>query len=290
MAVDIDNNGFVSAGDIYLGYLALDARTAPTGLDLDVTETNTDIIIPFSLTLTNFDDTGATTLLEWGETTLAGFTLQDLLGGALPAQDITGDPLAVVYTGWPDNANNPQDSASGFTDIIDVINDIGANATQELILGLADTSPHGGDDHFLGELDAGLNGSYALLDAASTASFFSLHAGLSVLTNLTGNVTFGPTLDDQASQDTPHGQPTFQNFDILIPNGDGNAVAPGDLKNFLNQTVTVNGTAYDLHGIINNADAALTPTIPEPGTLALLSAGLLGFGAIRRRKDKKQIN
>jgi PEP-CTERM motif len=68
----------------------------------------------------------------------------------------------------------------------------------------------------------------------------------------------------------------------LLENGSLQLLTPANFQ------VTLPGaTAPVALAVSAQSDAVETPAVPEPSTLALLSAGLLGFGMIRRRRTKR---
>ena len=65
IAIDTDNDGNVSVGDIFLGYLVLDNRVDPVGLPLNSDGTPPAIVVPFSTQLAVAGMDGS---LAWGPT------------------------------------------------------------------------------------------------------------------------------------------------------------------------------------------------------------------------------
>ena len=274
VAIDIDGDGFLSQGDVFIGLLALDFRSAPSFLPLDTFGLGDNIYVPFSTQV--ISAAAGSNGLVFGPTTVPGLDIGSLVGG-LPAQTVAGGAVAAVYT---DSAVNAVAPNLANANIIDTIGAIAATGDYQLTAGIAaGANQHGSNDFFLGTLDPLVGGSYALLDAADSDSIFSFAAGFSVLENQSGVVTFNGTPGPVAQGGGL--------FDITVIQGDGSAVPNNDpLQAWLNQSLTAGGVDYNSnHGIFNNADIQLNPVfIPEPATVALIGAGLVGIGATRRNK------
>jgi hypothetical protein len=110
--------------------------------------------------------------------------------------------------------------------------------------------------------------------------------GLSILQNFT-QFDF---LENVQSDNPLAGGPTLHQLAITAGSTSGaHGVTPADFdENFTNvpgfsQCVTAAGAAVPC-GFTDNADFSLFPVaVPEPGTVALLGIGLLGFAGIQRR-------
>lgn len=278
--VDTNGDGFLGVGDMFVGFLSLDNRGAPSFEALN----NDEMVLAFSFDVTSYDlMTGAIT---WGPGTTAGLTLSDLLGTPVTAGAMGAMYTDVGFDVLNENAVGDYNS-DGQVDIFDYMARISGEGRYELIAGL-----NGDDDHFVGAVEVVTGGPLplsVLLTAPQTLSLFSFHGGLTVLDNQAG-VVFLEEVED--CEETPivcllGGNGSFH--DITVTNGDGSsAVGFGQFNHLNNVSVagTTGGTSYAFYGLTDNADVNVLP-VPEPTTVALLGMGLLGAGVSRRAAKRK---
>jgi hypothetical protein len=306
--IDVDGSTSLSTGDVFAGFLRLDDRSAPTAKAL----ADNELYIAFSLQVASITDVGGgTSIIGWAPTVTPGLTLDELLAGSiggsvLPPQGIPGGAMAAAFSDIGSNllAASPGDvNADGQTDFIDYIAHINTTGTLELVAGLGGL-PTQIDDHFIGTISsaspilapAGL-GILNNLTLVGGSVFAGFHSGLSILTNLTG-LGFAEIVPDLVEFLAGAGPVTFHDVGVFTGDLSGGcevAQAPAFFGNSLPQfnplctPITLTGTvaattgvSYEFYGVVDNADVSVAP-IPEPATVALLGAGLLGLGAVRRR-------
>jgi len=269
--IDANGDGLISVGDVFIGVVRID-NFLPAGL-----QANNQVYGIISNQIIGFTPLGLIQAVALGPTTVAGLTLADLTGDA----NNTGAMVAVYDAAAPfsqDLINNP--TGPSMLDMIDLITGEG---TLRLATGIVD--PTAGNDYLTAYVGAGFgvgspNGIFTV--TPTSANFGNYGGGLSVMYN---NTAFS-FLDNVVTVDLATGLHTTQ---LGIANGafrgavgDGNEAIFGSVPG-QTQCSVADGLAPC--GFVTDADFFVSP-VPEPGSLALLGAALLGFAGLRRKAKK----
>lgn len=305
---DVDGDGGVSAGDVFVGYVRLDDNTIPGYGDL-----NNELYGIFSIEVETITPTVEGYQIVYTDTSNdgLGLSLTELMGGDPNA---VGN-LAAIYEDVNQNliSDQPGDvDGDGVLTVFDYIAEI-TNDTLDLIAGIETTSGPN-EDHWVADIT--LTGAVdpianlVLLESATISSglpdtTIDFHAGLGItwadpaggyaedctlnpavsetcFAKLALDVTDGPSLHEGLLENgTISGAADLNN--VLSP-GVGNGFFSG--SSFLAQG---NGTwnGLNFYGLSSNADFGIFPysnRVPEPTTIALMGLGLIGMGATRRRR------
>ena len=267
--VDANSNGILDVGDVFFGFIRID-NFLPKGVN---SNNQTYAVLTNQITAVSATDP---TVFSLGTTTVVGLRLEDLTGNANAA----GGLVAVFDKPAPyatDLINGPPPAA---TSMFDYINFITSGATLQLVGGISAA------DDFLTVDNISLfaagtpTGLIPTVDTSLGVNSFT--GGLSVLYNNTG-FTF---LDAVTTFDPLTGLNKNQ---IGIANGatrgalgEGNEAIWGNAPGYTQCLVGANGQATNAScGFVTDADFFVVP-IPEPGSIALLGASLLGLFGARR--------
>jgi hypothetical protein len=266
---DVDNSGTFNVGDVLVGYVRIENRSAPGALDLG----NTTYAI-FSQQVASINGL----FVNFAPTTAAGLTLSDVTGG-----DATqANAMVALYTSnYAVDLinNNPGDITGGGITLSDYLAFIAAGDL-ELTAGIAG----GEDDFFQAIISLGFiptAAQIATFDTSTSVAFFG--AALSVLTNNT-NFTFA---DDVCTNF--FGTAACSDLTLLsgTVGGAANAGNP-QFKDGSEFGYAQCGTAGGC-GFIDNTDINVHPlAVPEPASMILFGLGLTALGIYGRRRMNRQ--
>jgi hypothetical protein len=281
---DANNSGFFDAGDVLVGYLRIEQRTAPS-----VQDTGNTLYAVFSQQVAGINASG---VVSFAPTTVAGLELSSFAAGA------EANALVALYSGDVGldlTLVNPGDvSGNGTITLLDYLQAITAG-TLELTAGIAAAS----DDQFKALVSTTLPLSTATIAGLSTTSgIASFEAMMSILTN---NTSF--SFADVCSTGffagiggIPAG--TCATLQLVTGNvlGAGNA-ANGEFRDGSEfgafqqcDTDPATGTQNNTPcGFIDNADINVLPvSVPEPASMILFGFGLAALGMYGRHSRNRK--
>ena len=268
--IDVDNSGNVSVGDVLIGFVRIDNKTAPDSFAI-----NNQLYAIFSQQVATVGPVFQT----FAPTTVAGLQLSDIVAGADPngvvAVFSSNAPITNLIT------TSPGDTLQDYFDVIL------AGMELDLVAGFREA-----DDFFTAiatiPVTADNNPATGLLalEGTDNAAFYT--AGLSILQNFTD---FG--FAEAVSATNPLAPGSTHQLGISggtatgasdDPNVNDFADASGFGGGPHNQCQNT-GSATNLPcGFRTNADFGVVPiAVPEPGTVLLLGLGLLALAGMRRR-------
>ena len=279
---DVNNNNTFDAGDVLVGFLRIEQRSAPSVQDVGNT-----LYAVFSQQVASINASG---IVTFAPTTAAGLQLSDFVTGA------ESNAMVALYSGNVGSnliTTAPTDlSGNGTVTMLDYLKAITAG-TLELTAGIAANST----DTFKALVSTSLPLSTATIASlVTTSGVANFEALLSILTN---NTSF-----DFANDVCTGGffggiggiaagtcaQLQIQTGNVL---GASNA-SPGQFKDgtefagSYQQCNTGGATPNNVPcGFIDNADVNIHP-VPEPGSMILFGLGLAALGMYGRRSRNRQ--
>lgn len=271
--IDANRDGVLSVGDVFVGFVRID-NFLPKGVS-----SNNQVYAVISNQIIGVNALDPT-ILSLGTTTVAGLRLQDLTGNAATA----GGLFAVYDRATPyatDLINGPPPAA---TSIFDYINYITGGGTLQLTAGLV-----AADDYLM------VNNGPAFAIGASTALFPGLPTSVTV-NSYSGGLSIGYNNTGFSFEDavvTVDELGVFHTTQLGIGNGatrgqagEGNQAVWGNAPGF-QQCLNAQGAGNVSCGFVTDADFFVVP-VPEPGSLALVGAAILGLVGARRATRKAQ--
>lgn len=266
---DVDGNGAFNVGDVLVGYVRVENRSAPGALDLG----NTTYAI-FSQQVTAINGL----FVNFGPTTAAGLTLSDVTGG-----DATqANAMIALYTSnYAVDLinNNPGDITGGGITLSDYLAFIAAGDL-ELTAGIDATE----DDFFQAIISLGFiptAAQIATFDTSTSVAFFG--AALSILTN---NTSFA-FADDVCTNFFG----TVGCSDLTLLSGTVGGASNAGNPQFKDGSEFGYAQCGNTGGcgFIDNTDINVHPlAVPEPASMILLGLGLTALGIYGRRRMNRQ--
>ncbi len=273
--IDANTDGVISVGDVFIGVVRID-NFLPSG-----SPSANQVYGIISNQITGFTPNGGRQYVHLGETTAAGYTMLDLTGDA----NCVG-ALVCAYDRAIPFSQNLITAPTG-PGMLDMISMVTSEGTLRIAAGLGTA----GDTYLTADVVSAFgvgspNATFTL--APTSVQFGNFGGGLDVLYNNTNFIY----ADSVLTLDTLTG---FHTTQIGIANGafrgmvgDGREAIFGNVAGAPQCTVLVAGVPTPRTcGFVTDADFFVDPIrVPEPGSLALLGAGLVGLVGLRRRSTK----
>lgn len=273
---DVNNSGTFNAGDVLVGYLQVETRSAPSSIGVQGT-----MYAIFSQQVQSISASGIVTFTP---TTVAGLTLSTFVPGA------EANAYLAIYTrplGVPDLT--AVGSGAGFNNLIDYFNYIKTGATLELTAGIA-----AGSDAVFQALPNDVDLSTYFLGTRTTSQPVAVFGA--VLDILTNNTAF--TFEDDLCSSFNTFLGGFNNVCGQLSLVSGNVLGAANVANPEFKTLgagsftqcdsdnNTDGIQNTVCGFIDNADFNLHP-VPEPASMILFGIGLAGLGIYGRKRSRK---
>jgi hypothetical protein len=291
-------SGTFGVGDVILGFVRIDNKTAPNGLDLKIPSPH--VYAVFSQQVVAISGTG----VIFGPTTVAGLTLANITGAAVPStavfavyDSIPGFGKDLIITS-PGNVGT-----GGAVTMKDYINFITANGSIALV-GKISTAPRTANGDFLiaTSLFAGastqqvgpcptIGGGTTLACLQQSQSVAGFSGGFTDDPALTGLALDRVVASNSLAADPAAGGPVFGVYQIALTQGSASGFLGA-----VNASEWTNGSEFGAFaqctqdgvatscGFTDNVTFVVHPTqrVPEPMSLMLVGIGLLGLAGVSR--------
>jgi hypothetical protein len=291
-------SGTFGVGDVIVGFVRIDNKTAPNGLDLKIPSPH--VYAVFSQQVVAVSGTG----VIFGPTTVAGLTLANITGAAVPATAVFAVYDSIPGFGTDLITTSPGNvGTGGAVTMKDYINFITANGSIALV-GLISTAPRTANGDFLiaSSIFAGASTVQAgactpigttlgcLQESQSVAAF---SGGFTDDPTLTGLALDRVVASNSLAADPAAGGIVAGFYQIALTQG-----AASGFIGAVNASQWTNGSEFGAFtqcsvngapascGFTDNVTFVVHPTqrVPEPASLMLVGIGLLGLAGLSRMR------